>query len=90
MDRFVPPIPLTALSMPRLVRDGRELAGLTQAALGARAGVGRDRIARVEGGHGGAKLRDLDAILAALDAAGVILRPDGRPDLRDAPRWSSG
>lgn len=90
MERYTPPLSLSALSMARLVRDARAVVGVTQATLAARAGISRQRIARLECGYGGTPLRDLQAVLFALDEAGVILRPDGRPDLRDAPRWSSG
>jgi hypothetical protein len=33
--------------------------------------------------------RDVERVLAALDAGGVALDPSGRVDLRDAPRWSA-
>jgi predicted transcriptional regulator len=74
--------------MPRLVRQGRELLGLTQHQLAARAGVSRDRICRIETGHGGSKCRDLEAVLLALDHAGVVMLPTGRVDLANAPRWA--
>lgn len=88
MERYRPPVRLGTLNLARIIRDGRELAGLSQAHLARRAGIGRDAIARLEGGHGGMALRDVERVLAALDAAGIVLRSDGRPDLGDAPLWA--
>lgn len=87
-----PPMPRVALGRLRfadLVREGRSLLDLTQAELAARSGVSREAIARLEANHGGLPVRDLEAVLAALDAGGVALGPDARPDLRDAPQWVS-
>lgn len=90
VEPYAPPLSLIALSMPRLVREARDMVGLTQAGLARAAGISRDRIARLECGAGGTRLRDVEAVLAALDEAGIILRPDGRPDLRDASHWRVG
>lgn len=80
-------IPLAALRFASIFREARKLARLSQARLGRAAGVSRDKVARVEQGVGGTSIRDVEAILAALDRHGVVLLPTGRPDLRDAPRW---
>ncbi len=80
MQRFEPPLRLCEFRPARIVRQGRELLGITQQQLAARAGVSRDCICRIECGHGGTKMRDLEAALAALDAGGIVLRQDGRPE----------
>jgi transcriptional regulator with XRE-family HTH domain len=82
-----PVIALADLRFDRIVADARALAGLSQAALAQAAGVTRDKVARIEQGHGGGALRDVQAVLAALDRHGVVLLPCGRPDLANAPRW---
>jgi predicted transcriptional regulator len=84
-----PPPPALRLTLPMhsIVRDGRELACLTQHQLADAAGVHRQVIARLEGGDQGVTLRHIAAVLSALDKAGIVLREDGRPDLRDAPGW---
>lgn len=87
MQKPQPVIPLSAFRFADLVRDGRGLLDLSQAALAERCGVSRESIARLEAGHGGMAVRDVERVLAALDAGGVALAATGRPDLRDAPAW---
>jgi transcriptional regulator with XRE-family HTH domain len=82
-------IPLVALRFACIVRDGRALLDLSQAELARRAGISREALCRLEGGHGGTPTRTLEAVLAALDAGGVALDHSGRPDLADAPRWTA-
>lgn len=92
LDAMQPPspcVPLTSLKFARLVRDARGLLDMTQADLAARAGVSRASIARLEAGYGGMAARDVERVLAALDAGGVALGPSGRVDLRDAPAWAA-
>lgn len=82
-------VSLAALDFATLIRDGRELVGISQSKLADRAGLSREAVARLEAGHGGLPVRGLQALLAALDAEGVALGTDARPDLRDAPRWAT-
>lgn len=82
-------IPLAALNFAVIVRQGRDLAGLSQSALALAAGISRDRVARAEQGHGGTTLRDMQAVLGALDRHGVALLANGRVDLAGAPQWTS-
>lgn len=82
-------VPLASLKFASLVRDARGLLGLTQADLAARSGLSREAVARLEAGYGGMRVRDVERVLAALDAGGVALAASGRPDLRDAPGWGS-
>lgn len=82
-------IPLAALNFAVIVRQARDLAGLSQAELARRAGISREALSRLEGGHGGTPMRALDAVLAALDHHGIALGADARPDLANAPAWTS-
>lgn len=89
MQKPQPVIALAALRFDRIVKEARDLAGLSQAGLARAAGVSRDRVARAEQGVGSTSIRDVQAMLDALDRHGVVLLPCGRPDLRDAPRWTA-
>jgi len=60
------------------IRALRKQAGLTQAQLGAKLGVGQARIAEIEGDPGVVSVDQLLRLLAALDAA-LVLR-DGAGD----------
>jgi transcriptional regulator with XRE-family HTH domain len=87
MQKPQPRVALGRLRFAAIVRDGRALLGITQADLARRAGISREALSRLEGGHGGTPARDLEAVLSALDAGGVVLDPAGRVDLADAPQW---
>jgi HTH-type transcriptional regulator/antitoxin HipB len=50
-----------------IIRRARRAAGLTQAALGERAGLWQETVSRIENGNGATKLETLFDLLAALD-----------------------
>jgi HTH-type transcriptional regulator / antitoxin HipB len=56
-----------ARQIGNLIRRARKKQGLSQSALGAKAGLRQETISLVETGHPAAKLETLLAILSALD-----------------------
>ena len=72
----------TPRQLGNVVRNARRSRGLTQAQLGARAGLRQETISLIETGHPAAKLDTILAVLSALDLE-VRVGPRSSSDAAD-------
>ncbi len=64
----------TARQLGAMIRRMRNLAGLSQTALGEQAGVRQETVSRVENGHASTRIDTILDLLAALDLE-IEIRP---------------
>jgi HTH-type transcriptional regulator/antitoxin HipB len=67
MESPVNPIARSPGQVGNLIRTFRTSKGMSQTQLAERSGLRQELISRIEGGHPGAKISSISALLAALD-----------------------